>query len=1034
MVFSLTYKIIASICCCVFFLLHGDIATNPGTAPASKKLPIKCATINARSLKSIHKDVATNSTICNLQRFHDFVYGENLDVVCVNETWLNENISNTKILSSYYHILRKDRVSRNGGGVLIAIKSSLFNSVKEFVSSLDDIQDLEIISAIVRTASNQTILFSSCYRPPDAERTWSSKLNTFLNQVCDRFKYVVMSGDFNLHNISWDATSNASGANEVNFVDVLDDQYLTQVNTIPTRANKILDIVITTVPELVSVSEVLLPETTEIFTDHSTVLHEFSEHIKARPKVERYVYNYNAGDLEGLRRALSAVNLTSLNEHAKDIDIAWLEWKDAFLTVVSHYIPIKKIKGRNPAPWVNGTILNAIRKKDSARQKLRASPNNFRLRQQFKILRSKVKYMLRKSRETFFNDLGRDAKENPKRLWSVLKRSSKTRNIPDTISSANSINTSGGNTMQRTVADNPDSIANMFNQYFASVFSRKKANEEGVMESDEPIMTDLIFSEAEVSCVLRSLDSSKATGPDGIPARLLKETADVITPSLCESFNRSVLTGTMPEEWKVANIVPVYRKGDKEWAENYRPIPLLCITSKVLERCVLNNINFQLQNAVNTCQHGFMVGRSCVTNLIETLDYVGSCLDSGGHIDMIYIDMSKAFDKFNHRFSIQKLQKDYGFGGNLLRWFQCYPKNRKQRVTVLGATSDLLPATSGVPQGSILGPALFLLYVNNLPNNVKSSRVAMFADDTKVFKAIQSPNDALMLQEDINNLENWSSESGLQFNETKCKAKPITRKTNPIPTTYPMKNSALIPIKHERDLGVWISSDLTFNKHINEQCAQANKMLGYIRRNTRTINNVKTRKTIHLALVRSHLGYATQVWTPQSIELLLQIEKPQRRATKYILNLPFISSVSYNSRLRTLHLLPICYWHEYIDMVHFFKIVNGLTSSSFLFHAKTARRTRSSSSTKGVKYEVPQCKTTTYQRSFWIRTIRTWNALTDILDLSMKNFNSFKSVLRDHYNTALKNSCNCEDARTFKTICPRRNWARTLTISVNCCF
>ena len=194
------------------------------------------------------------------------------------------------------------------------------------------------------------------------------------------------------------------------------------------------------------------------------------------------------------------------------------------------------------------------------------------------------------------------------------------------------------------------------------------------------------------------------------------------------------------------------------------------------------------------CQHGFMAGRSCVTNLIDTLDYVGSCLDSGGHIDMIYIDMSKAFDKVNHGLLIQKLQKDYGFGRNLLRWFQCYLENRKQRVTVLGATSDLLPVTSGVPQGSILGPALFLLYVNDLPNNVKSSRVAMFADDTKVFKAVQSPNDALMLQEDIKNLENRSPESGLQFKKTKCKAQSITRKTNPIPTTYSMKDSTLFQL------------------------------------------------------------------------------------------------------------------------------------------------------------------------------------------------------------------------------------------------
>ena len=485
----------------------------------------------------------------------------------------------------------------------------------------------------------------------------------------------------------------------------------------------------------------------------------------------------------------------------------------------------------------------------------------------------------------------------------------------------------------------------------------------------------------------------------------------------------------------MANIVPVYKKGDKEHAENYRPISLLCITSKVLERCVLNNINSQLRDAVNTCQHGFIAGKSCVTNLIDTLDYVGSCLDSGGHIDMTYMqDMSKAFDKVDHELLIQKLQKEYGFGGNLLRWFQYYLADRKQRVTVLGATSDVLPVTSGVPQGSILGPALFLLYVNSLPNNVKSSRVAMFADDTKVFKAIKWPKDAMKLQEDLNNLENWSSESGLQFNETKCKSQSITRRINPILTVYSMKDSPLSSIKHERDLGVWISSDLTFNKHVNEQCAQAHKMFGYIRRNTRTITSIKTRRTIYLSLIRSHLGYATQVWTPQSIELLLKLEKPQRRATKYILNLPFISSTCYKSRLQTLHLLPVCYWHEYLDLVHFFKVVNGITTSSFVLNAKNFSCTRSSSKTKGVKYETPRCKTTTYQRSYWIRTIRTWNALTEILDLNVKNFNKFKSVIQAYYNTALKNTYDCDDPRTFKTICPRCNRARALTISINCCF
>ena len=326
-------------------------------------------------------------------------------------------------------------------------------------------------------------------------------------------------------------------------------------------------------------------------------------------------------------------------------------------------------------------------------------------------------------------------------------------------------------------------------------------------------------------------------------------------------------------------------------------------------------------------QHGFLPGRSFMTNLIDVLHYVGSRLDRGGQIDMVYLDMSKAFDKVHHDVLIQKLRKVYGFGGNLLRWFRSYLTNRKQCVTVLGGKSNSLSITSGVPQGSILGPALFLLYVNDLPSSVSTSQVAMFADDTKLFREIQTTNDAEQLQDDINNLETWSTTSGLPFNETKCKAQTITRKLKPITGKYTMKDCQRTSTKNERDLGVWISTDLKWSIQVNQQCARANKELSYIRRNTRTIHNTTTRRTIYLALVRSHLGYATQVWSPQPIELLMKLERPQRRATKYILSLPFACSVSCTSRLQSLHLLPICYWHEYLDMVYLFKVIHGLTTS-----------------------------------------------------------------------------------------------------------
>ena len=233
---------------------------------------------------------------------------------------------------------------------------------------------------------------------------------------------------------------------------------------------------------------------------------------------------------------------------------------------------------------------------------------------------------------------------------------------------------------------------------------------------------------------------------------------------------------------------------------------MLPILSKVLERCVFFNIKDHLFQLIQKLQHGFISGKSCVTNLLEVLDYIGSELDNGGQVDAIYLDLSKAFDKVSHSRLKQKLRMA-GFGGNLIQWFDSYLMNRQQCVTVLGATSATLPVTSGVPKGSILGPVRFALYVNDLPDAVKFSQVAMFADDTKLFSTIKTKNDC----EHLDNLRVWSCESGLSFNDKKCKAQHITRKFTSPTTTYKL-SSNLEQINSERDLGVWVQNNLTLEQ------------------------------------------------------------------------------------------------------------------------------------------------------------------------------------------------------------------------------
>ena len=482
--------------------------------------------------------------------------------ICVSETWLTNEVSNKEILHSGFTIHRKDRKNRCGGGVLIAIKTDTFKSVKEYLPDIEELQQLEIVSTEVRRANNKKILYCCCYRPPDADNSWTDAFNTFLNHACEQYQTIVISGDFNLPKIQWEEMDKTIGVNELLFVEVLNDHFLCQLNNTPTRGTNVLDLVITNVPNHVRLTEILSPEQSSVFTDHDGISYDLTAFVKAPRKSVRKVYDYAKGDLDGLRAALRAIDLPSLISDSEiGIDNDWQRWKNTFLTVVSEYIPKKKINGRNPLPWINSEILHKINKKDSIRRKLKVNPTSY-LKEKYKKLRSEIKKLLRENRENYFGSIDSSFKDNPIRFWSALKQRSKSVSIADRVSmppspattplngqrsSLNKAHTEQSNVCSRPVATNPAEIAEFFNIYFASVFTYKNLPDAHLDETVDPVLTELVLTELEVETLLSYLDTNKATGSDEIPARLIKETASIIAPSICKLFNKSLQLGTVPQ-------------------------------------------------------------------------------------------------------------------------------------------------------------------------------------------------------------------------------------------------------------------------------------------------------------------------------------------------------------------------------------------------------------------------------------------------------------------------------------------------------
>ena len=434
-------------------------------------------------------------------------------------------------------------------------------------------------------------------------------------------------------------------------------------------------------------------------------------------------------------------------------------------------------------------------------------------------------------------------------------------------------------------SSDPVGIADIFADFFKSVYSSDDAQVSA--EDFSSVREHIPIGSLSLSCdqvlkALLSLDVSKSKGPDILSPYFLKMCADDLCYPICCIFNRSLSAGVFPNRWKLSHVTPIFKSGSRALACNYRGIAILPAIGKLFEAMVCSLLTGHFKSYISSRQHGFMKGRSTETNLVEFAQTGLNAIESGSQLDVVYTDFSKAFDRVNHSILVAKLER-IGLHSSLLAWIRSYLAGRSQFVLIGGSRSYVFPVATGVPQGSHLGPLLFILFVNDIVDVVKYSKCLLYADDLKIFLSVSSVRDCTYLQCDLDSLFSWSQKNQLALNLAKCSTMSFRRRLNPVFFDYAIGGVTLKRVDRVSDLGILFDEKMNFNGHIDCVVSKAFSRIGFMKRICRQFNDPYTLKSVYCAFVRSVLEYGSTVWSPSYAVHVDRIESIQKKFLLYAL-------------------------------------------------------------------------------------------------------------------------------------------------------
>lgn len=878
----------------------------------------------------------------------------------LTETWLTDDHNDAECYIPDYTLYRQDRKrqrsgrGRNSGGVAIYL-------LDQYASSTEQIFHYSsgVIEAVgIHIAALNTVMIV-VYRQPDDtvhnNRSTSSEFKCFVKELraCLRdlplpVPNIVILGDFNLPHAVWDPVGWSVGtpADERKMIEDLReltlDNFLTQHVEFPThRDGNILDIVFTNNSSLVhdicalpsKVSDHLIIEMTTAvrpLPNHqdADITNKISDNgEKAEAEIDFQHLNFFSEDTnwDAILLRLSQHNWVR-DFQGLNVEAMLAKFSSVCLTISKEFTPLKKHVFRSYAKkqrFIPRHRRILMRKRRRLKiQLLRANTEARRNSITRNLIEVEIKIQDSLKHQSEFEEQKavESIKRNPKYFFTYAKKFSKVKTGIGPLKDA-----------ANRIINCPRKMAEILAEQYQSVCShpRHSSNLPYLLFPDELqrelTMNSITFSDSELETAMRELPSSAAAGPDGFPAVLLKKCCSALSSPLANIWRQSLIEGKVPDICKRALTIPVHKGKSRSLPQNYRPIALTSHLVKVFEKVVRQNlVRFMDQHELfNRSQHGFRGGRSCLSQLLNHIDRITSLLESGSAVDVVYLDFAKAFDKVDIGITLRKL-KSLGIGGQLGRWLGSFLLDRQQTVVVDGQRSLSRPVISGVPQGSVLGPFLFLVLIGDIDGEVVSSFLSSFADDTRIGHHITGDEDAQQLQADLEKVYKWAKNNNMEFNAEKfdlLRYKANQHNQGPA-SLIGYKSSSGTPIsekEHISDLGINLSSDTTFKHHIDKKISAMKSKVSWILRTFRTRADLPM-LTLWKQLVLSEHDYCCQIWSPTKAGEIQALEAVQK---SFIRRINGIQELSYWEQLKSLKLYSLQRRRERYIIIYVWRILEG---------------------------------------------------------------------------------------------------------------